>query len=119
MDVSSYETLLKTHIEKAHVQKESCVYAQVANMLITSSESKTYSGKCEILPKKKNYLCYVGAYDEHDSGVVYSNGKTVRAKCFSCKGSDSCAHLRKHTEEFKKQNASLFNVHLLSHSAVG
>ena len=92
-------------IDYKYKEKESCLHSQAANMLFAgiAKSAKSQIQKCEVLPKTKNYLCYVGGDAMHESGIVYSNGKTLRPKCYSCKGKDCCYHLKIHKEEYQKQ----------------
>ena len=109
MNLKSYIHLDQNELFKEQLEKELCFHAQAANILIKNeqSHSKEHNTKCQILPKKKNYLCFVHGDEDNDSGVVYSNGKTLRVKCYTCKGGDCCYHLRQHIEEFKQQKEVL------------
>ena len=67
MSKSHFDMLSNKHMEKEHIDKESCIHVLAANLTIDKSEKYKIKSKskCEVLPKTKNYLCYVKGDEEN------------------------------------------------------
>ena len=77
MDVTAYTTIDSTHVGKEYVLKESCGHANAANLLIKNETN--LNNEYQILPKKKNYLCYSAI-------LLHTKIMTLKPHCYRYKG---------------------------------